>query len=1147
VKDAEARNIARRHLHENVVVEAGAGTGKTTLLTDRLLFLLLAGGPEKKGIALPRIVALTFTEKAAGEIKVRLSARLNDLVAVLEGRDLPTEERTRKAAGLLEELKTHFGRPPASVRELAEKALHEMDRAEIGTIHHFASRVLRLYPEEAGVDPNFKVDKGEFFDEFFQSEWAAWLDRELGTEAPRAGLWLEVLPLTSLEDIALVARALCRDASEEIPLEISSRVKERIESLSRDVGALAVGQRDPGANSKMPESLAKISQELRILAASYGVKAPLPAERTYRDFSKEKSRKWPKSWTPAAEEALYQEGVAVVMQTSAVAESLVRKVVDLVRPFAGAFRGRYTRKGHVTFDGLLLTARALVRDRPEVREALKARFETILIDEFQDTDPVQGEFLLYLAETAGDSASSWENIRYSPGKIFVVGDPKQSIYRFRGADIRAYKRFTESILAQGGRKCDLQTNFRSLESLIRPVNAVCSAVMREDPKNPGLQHAYLPIYPCPENEEKTLAAGRRGEGKTPEAALELVLTRPGDDGVLSSADSQQMEARWMTRWIQKNCLAAADGPAPRYRLRDVAVLLRTTTPLNVYLDVFKESHIPYVVESDRYFYGTQEVIDFVNLLRVLDDPHDRVSFLGLLRSPLVALDDQDTYRLRFARKPAVPRPTDEGDPEGLDAFTYLQDPPEEAALSAGARARLAAFFDFLRKTRARVGREPLGVFISRLLKESFLLELASVAYHGEQTVSNLQKFGRLAAEAGESRGVTLKEFIEFVVRSMEETAEEGESPLADEHLDAVRLLTIHKAKGLEYPVVFLPNISADVTGGGEGRPPFRMDWGEGVAGFRLVSAKSADIAMAILERDEKVREAAEWVRLFYVALTRAKEKLILLGRAEGGQRSSFGRMLKDAAAWPADDAAEAVFGDGGRFPVWNIRKEREEKIYKKKIRGAPRIVEAKDLAVVWRRRYDEFSRWQDRVLFDSPTRSPHEREKPVFEAGEAFLSENVAALVGEVCHRVLEAWDYRRGGDLPALTRQACRRLRRHHPVSDWDRVEKESQTLLASFLGSPAGKRLAAGEVVGKELPFIFSSDGSIMRGSIDLIYQENGRFWVADYKTDRISPQDIPSRLERYRPQATVYREAVRRATGRECGFQLIFLRQGEIVEVP
>ncbi|HBT61360.1 MAG TPA: hypothetical protein DEB40_06415, partial [Elusimicrobia bacterium] len=378
----------------------------------------------------------------------------------------------------------------------------------------------------------------------------------------------------------------------------------------------------------------------------------------------------------------------------------------------------------------------------------------------------------------------------------VVGDPKQSIYRFRGADIAAYQSFVAHLLADKKTvSCELKTNFRSTAAVLAAVNAIFPRLMRH---KPGSQPEYLAIAP---------REGLRDGG----AAVEAVIVEAPD-----ALTSQKTEAAWVSSWILRHCgePGSERGRASgRLRFKDMAVLMRTSSALSSILDAFKAAGIPYVVEMEKLFYGAQEIIDLLNLLRVLDDPEDRVSMAGLLRSPLLGLRDADLGRLFQA-----------------GSWNFFDDPPH--CLAAEERRRLGGVFVLLRRLRGRVGRIPLGEFVHAVIQETPLLEAAARAYHGQQSVSNLLKFARMASTAADERGMTLKEFIGVVACAMSESRAEGESPLADEHLDAVRILSIHKAKGLEFPVVFLTNLSG-ASGRAAADEAVLVDWQTGRAGLRL--------------------------------------------------------------------------------------------------------------------------------------------------------------------------------------------------------------------------------------------------------------------------------------------------------------------------
>ncbi|MBI5625426.1 MAG: UvrD-helicase domain-containing protein [Elusimicrobia bacterium] len=1110
--DLRSRGDAAFELARNIVVEAGAGTGKTTLLTDRIFHALLAGGPRGKGVAVDRLVAVTFTNKAAGEIKERVSGLLLDILS--PGRIKDAEQRARVLARV-EAARQRFGLSEDHVRSVAAAAVEDMDRAAIGTIHHLAATILRLYPVEAGLDPEFKVDMGESFDELFEEEWLAWLSVELGEDAPRKEAWLDVLRLAALSELKELAAALAAELPAECVHGPAPRVKARLERFLAEFKALERIAADPG-RSGIRDSITEAGRRLSGAVEGWGRVVDLP-ERL--EPWRKTPLKWPAGWKSVPGEELYKRGLKVAAGISPEGESLIVKAAALVEPFSLRLKELHARRGFVSNDGLLCKSLALVRDCGAARQELKARFDAILIDEFQDTDPQQGELLLFLAEAAGTQARDWREVRLAPGKLFIVGDPKQSIYRFRGADMRAYDGFRRLVLDQGALRCALQRNFRSAEGIIGPVNEVFRRLMRQED---GLQPEYIPILPA------------KATGSAAGAAVSVAAVRDpkASHAPLAVEDCRAAEARWIADWIRSN-----RGASLAYK--DIAVLFRVTTSINVYLQALKDAGIPYAVESERYFYGSQEIIDFTNLLAVLDDPGDGPALAGLLRSPLAGLTDSELCAL-----------------SGAGPLSLFGDPRKAEGLRPGTAATLSRLFRTLLGLRRYASREPLDAFVSRVFEETFLLELCSAAYHHEQTASNLLKFKRLAKEANDARGATLKEFVaEVSAAAADPDAQEGESPLADEHYDAVRLMSIHKAKGLEFRSVILPDLRRGLPGRGDGVA--EVDWSAGSVGLRVAGA--TDAAMALIADEEARRSEHEALRLLYVAMTRAKERLILVGGGalRKGEAGSFARTLRSAGAWIPEGANPPclVLEGDWTIPVEYVDAGSASRPERPAAEAAPKT-EARHatLAAAWRERFEAAEAAQAKALFAAPTDYLHEPEKGGLESEDALergpggrrsrpAVKEDAALLGELCHRVLESWDFKAESRLDRAVDRAERVLRSRHPLADWKAIGDQARSVLEGFLASAAARELAGAEILDREAHFIMPAGSQVVRGSIDILYRQGGRLWVGDYKLDGRG-RERKARL--YRRQGQAYVDAVQRALGERAGFKLFFLREGESLAV-
>src|SRR5215468_11435990 len=502
--DTPARQRAIGTFDHNLVVTAGAGTGKTTLLVDRLVQLLLRN-PEP--LKITEIVALTFTNKAANEIKLRLRERLRSYLVV----KLDVEPSNDIESKTHEEIGSLINRYQLSKDELDARmhdALRNLERADIGTIHSFAATLLRLYPLEAGVDPQFQEDDSKQFERTFDEQWDLWLDQELSLNSRHADDWRKVLKQLTLQQIKELARSMCSETVELKSVEPNQKQSAPVlHSWLQDLLASAASLVERHPEDRVNEELIRAAQELiQEYVKTGSLTGPALAHQKAYVLEHSINRNT-KNWSETdVEEA--QGLLRAARGLCKLDRSLTELIWRLLVPYVERFREIFVREGWVSFDGLLIRARNLVRDHLRVREELKRQYLTILIDEFQDTDPIQYEILLYLAEQPGHSARDWRRVRLTPGKVFVVGDPKQSIYAFRRADIEAYLEVVEKIIkAQNGMECRLTTNFRSVAPIVDVVNGVFSSLIQAQP---GVQPPYIGIHPAP---ERNLSSGPNRRGK----------------------------------------------------------------------------------------------------------------------------------------------------------------------------------------------------------------------------------------------------------------------------------------------------------------------------------------------------------------------------------------------------------------------------------------------------------------------------------------------------------------------------------------------------------------------------------------------------------------------------------------------------------
>jgi ATP-dependent exoDNAse (exonuclease V) beta subunit len=760
--DQGARDRIKRDLDATLIVEAAAGTGKTTELVGRIVATLAAGRA-----TLDRVVAVTFTELAAGELKLRLRGEIERARA----------EASREVAARLTE------------------ALRQLEEARIGTIHSFCSEILRERPVEARVDPLFEVAPDDVARELFRRAFDRWFERCLEGPPPgvrrvlrrrgrpRAMLREAAWQLAEWRDFPTPWRriAFARDAT------IDALMTE-LEAL----GACAQGGDPEDYFVRSLQEIARFVHEVRRREAIVDERDYDGLEAELVGFCRARHWNW-RGWNrahagfPRNELRARRDALAVRLQAFAddAGADLAPQLRDELWPVVDDYESLKRRAGRLDFSDLLLITRDLLRNTPAVRRDLQTRFTHVFVDEFQDTDPLQAEILLLLA---GDdpAVGDWTAIRPLPGKLFLVGDPKQSIYRFRRADVALYERIKARLVAGGAEVEHLTVSFRGVPALQEAVNAAFALRMGDGSAS---QAAYVPL------------AAQRADAAQP-AVVALPVPAPyGDFGKVvnfriddSLPDAVGAFVDWLVResgWTvtERGRREERVAIAPHH----VCLLFRRFRSYDrdvsrPYVRALEARHLPHVLVGGSSFHEREEVEAIRNALAAIERPDDDFSLFATLRGPLFSLGDGAllAFRDRFST---------------LHPFRLL--PPDLPPPLAEVAEALAVLRDLHRERN----RRPIADTLARLLAATRAHAGLAIWPTGEQALANV---ARLLDRARRAERVGVTSFRDFVQR-LADDAERGEAsdaPIIEEGTGGVRLMTVHRAKGLEFPVVILVDLTA---------------------------------------------------------------------------------------------------------------------------------------------------------------------------------------------------------------------------------------------------------------------------------------------------------------------------------------------------
>jgi ATP-dependent helicase/nuclease subunit A len=1145
---------------QNLIVVAGAGSGKTFVLVNRYLHLL----DSNPDWPLNALVAITFTKKAAQEMRDRVRQELDRRVqtAVTE----------------------------ADVR-LWRDRIAAMESARIGTIHSLCADILRANAAEAGVDPAFdileEVDARLLVDDVLDSVLAA-VARE---NDPVVALFTEY-------ESHIINTALREYINADIPDNTGNLFEQwtaewevyatsLIDRLVRDPAFRAAADWIPDngwpdVDDKLLDSWQACFDSLVVLVESSNLDARLQALQTLADVTSGKIGNAP-NW--GGEESItVARGMLKLIKENAKnvlkalgsppgaldthAAELIPLWASLIGRVQTTYRAAKDQQSALDFDDLERLTRRLLLNNPSVRARYQnAEFKHLLVDEFQDTNAVQWGIMNALADVN------------QPGSLFVVGDPKQSVYAFRGADVSVFGDVRAEIMRAAGRDVPLSASFRTHHALVECFNDLFSRILVKDAASPVQNYEV-------ELGEPMVAS--RQQAPSPAPPLEFLLVNKSVLADNKETDKAEQARRWEAHEIavrlqtlvdvEKRIIYDKHIRAHRpLQYGDTVLLFQSMTNVTVYEEVFKAAGLPFVTVAGRGYYNRQEVWDLLNLLTALHNPANNLALAAALRSPLFNLSDDALFALRLLKDSSnerLPLWNALDAPEGI--------PPHELPLVLFVR-------DCLYELHERAGRVTIAELLREALERTGYLATLTALPDGARRRGNVEKLLEKAQTSGQ---VTLGAFEQYLRDLTASEIREGEA-LVDVK-DAVTLMTVHASKGLEYPLVVLADSSWSWNHGGTGGAVLLDSHNRLTCKVYEMEEDELKPSFAYRQAEhlQKLRDTAERKRLLYVAATRAQDYLLVTGQItetkDGGWRTAgwlewLWQALSLGSQPLTDDGSNTLIEDytWGQIgvtvtgtPPDNVRRlrqmssapmwENEAVQAGKPLPGqaveplllgqvhldrtaAARHLTATQIADLGSLEPYHQARFRRDILRDAPSHIPDVSDQRQMVSGR---------IIGEIVHKVLGWWRFpSENVNLDSILQSYAWEKGIVDPELRAYAIE-QARRLLNGMAESDVFRWIVQAQQLYRELPFVYRTDRRIIHGILDVLLQRPGGSWsVIDYKTSAVSGYRgngdaglVIDHARRYHLQVGVYAAAVREQLG---GFTpdvyIHYIRYRQTVYVP
>ncbi|MBZ5553755.1 MAG: UvrD-helicase domain-containing protein [Acidobacteriia bacterium] len=1123
--DREAFEAAISERDRNVVIDAGAGTGKTTALIRRFINLVAPNSSNRESIPIARLAAITFTRRAAGELQFRL-------------RQVLLQELSKKALSQKRE------------RQLYE-ALSSIDSAYIGTIHSFCDRLMRLRPVEMNLSPSYEIleDPAELVAETVESLVRAAQtgtlsqfvkDPSRAKEAEKtvcdflvAGLRLRSYEgefqtwngLDSLVEGFINHRDIPPREFEIGPPDLKKterlarEIIRKIESLSGDSkghrlfrslleplqGLLELS--DPGEALETMVQLTDIKP--KTLTKGADCNGDDRVFRLAKDYGRAKTdRQSPEiSYQDQLTRPFFQWMAARLVRLSPVATQIYESV-----------KGRHQAVDHLD---LLLQFRNRIRENKELRGFYQGLFDHILVDEFQDTDPLQMEIMFFLAEAAPARARTWEEVMLSPGRLTIVGDPKQSIYRFRRADIRSYDRARRLLGQQGALEVSLVANFRSRPQLINAFNRRFKEILGEH--LPGTSSVneisgkslYDPLAPSGVIQETSTPCVR---------GLPYTGFEKKPDGMLVEAEMLARYVRWMVHSKKGKVRDPTSDEEREVRFEDVTVLARSTSYVPLLLEAFRRYNVPYSARGGRLFLLEPLVRRFILGLRAIADPQDGVAQAALFRPPFFAVDYADLLVAEC----------DE------DALKGAREEVKEAA----ARAQSAR--EFVRDLRRhRYSRPPSATALDLLERSGFGRSVALMP-NGALTLGMMREIIMEMDLMAEKRSFDFDGVTQEIRKWVDDPVQMDPPDPVD--VSAVRVLSIHQAKGLEFPVVIIWDGFDSISAARDLPRAWYVSHDGESWGIDLDPIKVSLPPGSTAFDQEKSYAAEERKRLYYVAATRARDMLILplpdnprgvpatsqLAEGLPADLLHMERMYSRALlpAWangisPAPSIREIA--TSGEF---DTAIEQSQRKWNEALKASSRPI-AEPLAVT-------------RAIYEgAPVREEddHQADREV-ASREKSREGRYGSEFGQLVHEVLAAVVSGSITGVKQLIHAAAAQ------IPGCNHLDEAMGDIERAVLSLRKTGVLGDGFQTESEYPVVMADGkGHLLVGFVDLVALSSKEVWIIDYKTNSVSADLTTSPFPEYIQQLRTYARMLNAAGvigTRQVRQGLLFTATGQILEV-